>query len=158
MALLELANSVAPRARPSNSTSTPRRRDGFLASFCSVHSFCASCELFWSYVLLTTAGVSCCLYYSVSVGRHSVFRPCFFVVGVRIYNYFPGKACFMFIHFRVIFSPTLPVRRGLIVWRTFFNFSKMMYCLAFSGSRDFVSLLSFSFVDIVACRLGVSGK
>ena len=112
VAVLELANSVAPRARPSNSTSTPRRRDGFLASFCSVHSFCASCELFWSYVLPATAGVSCCLHYSVSVGRHSVFRPCLFVVGVRIYDYFPGKVCFMFIHFRVIFSPTLPVRRG----------------------------------------------
>ena len=29
-AVLELANSVAPRARPSNSTSTSSKRDGFL--------------------------------------------------------------------------------------------------------------------------------
>ena len=29
-AVLELVNSVAPRARPSNSTSTSRKRDGFL--------------------------------------------------------------------------------------------------------------------------------
>ena len=101
-AVLELANSVAPRARPSNFTSPQRRRDGFLSSVCSVHSFCASCERFWPYVLPATAGMSCCLYYSVSVGRHSGFHPCLFVVGVRIYYYCRGKACFMFIQFRVI--------------------------------------------------------
>ena len=59
-------------ARLSNSISAPRRRDVFLSS---VPSFCASCERFWPYVLHATAGVSCCLYYSVSVGRHSAFRP-----------------------------------------------------------------------------------
>ena len=59
-------------ARLSNSISAPRRRDVFLSS---VPSFCASCERFWPYVLPATAGVSCCLYFSVSVGRHSVFRP-----------------------------------------------------------------------------------
>ena len=59
-------------ARLSNSISAPRRRDVFLSS---VPSFCASCEQFWPYVLPATAGVSCCLYFSVSVGRHSVFRP-----------------------------------------------------------------------------------
>ena len=59
-------------ARLSNSTSAPRRLDVFLSS---VPSFCASCERFWPYVLPATAGVSCCLHYSVSVGRHSVFRP-----------------------------------------------------------------------------------
>ena len=61
-AVLELANSVAPRARPSNSTSTSRKRNGFLYSVCSVHSFCASCERFWPYVLPATAGVSCIVY------------------------------------------------------------------------------------------------
>ena len=86
---------LAPRTRPSNSTSTPRRRDGFRSSVCSLHSFCASCGRFWPYVLPATTGVSCCLYYSVSVGRHSVFRPCLFVVGVWIYYYFRGKACFI---------------------------------------------------------------
>ena len=79
--------------------------DSFI-SVCSVHSFCASCERVWPYVLPATAGVSCislyCLYYSVSVGRHSVFLSCLFAVGVRIYYYFRGKACDMFIHFRVI--------------------------------------------------------
>ena len=59
-------------ARLSISTSAPRRLDVFLSS---VPSFCASCERFWPYVLPATAGVSCCLHYSVSVGRHSVFRP-----------------------------------------------------------------------------------
>ena len=52
--------------------SAPRRRDVFLSS---VPSYCTSCERFWPYVLPATAGVSCCLYYSVSVGRRSVFRP-----------------------------------------------------------------------------------
>ena len=83
VAVLELANSVAPRARPSNSTSTPRRRDGFRSSVCSVHSFCASCGRFCPYVLPATAGVSCCLYYSVSVGRHSCVSPVF-VRGRRV--------------------------------------------------------------------------
>ena len=64
-----------------------------------------------------------------------------------IYYYFRGKVCFVFIHFRVIFSPALPVGRG--VWRTFFNLSKMMYRLAFCGSRHSVPLLSLSLVDIV---------
>ena len=93
-AVLELANSVMPRVRPSNSTSTPNKETWRIPFFLP---FCASCELFWSYVLPATAGVSCCLYYSVSVGRHSnlsVFRSCLFVVGVRIYSYFHGKACF----------------------------------------------------------------
>ena len=38
-AVLELANSVAPRARPSNSTSTSRKRDGsFIPSVPYIHS------------------------------------------------------------------------------------------------------------------------
>ena len=43
----------------------------------------------------------------------SAFCGCLFVVGVRIYHYFRGKACDMFIHFRVIifFSPALPLGR-----------------------------------------------
>ena len=87
--------------------------DSFI-SVCSVHSFCASCERVWPYVLPATAGVSFislyCLYYSVSVGRHSVFLSCLFVVGVRIYYYFRGKACDMFIHFRVIFFTCVTAR------------------------------------------------
>ena len=65
----------------------------------------------------------------------------------------------LYVHSLRIFSPALPVGRGVyIVWRTFLNLSKMMYRLAFSGSRHFVSSLSFSCVDIVARRLGVSWK
>ena len=126
--------------------------DSFI-SVCSVHSFCASCERVWPYVLPATAGVSCislyCLYYSVTVGRHSVFLSCLFVVGVRIYYFFRGKACDMFIHFRVIiffFHPRYRSAGGLIVWRTFLNLSKMMYRLACFGRRHFVSLLSFSLI------------
>ena len=136
---------------------TPRRRDGFRSSVWSVHSFCVSCGRFWPYVLPATAGMSCCLYYSVSVGRHSVFRLCLFMVGVWIYDYFRGKACFI-VHSlsRYFFTCVTGRPGGLIDWRIFLNLSKMMYRLAFSGSRHFVCLLSFSFVDIVARRLGVS--
>ena len=70
-----------------------------------------------------------------------------------------SRRSLLYVHSLRIFSPALPVGRGVyIVWRTFLNLSKMMYRLAFSGSGDFVSPLSFSCVDIVARRLGVSWK
>ena len=73
------------------------------------------------------------------------------VVGVRIYNYFRVDLA-AFVH------PRYRSAGGFIVWRTFLNLSKIMHRLAFSRSRHFVSLLSFSCVDIVARRLGVSWK
>ena len=85
-----------------------------------------------------------------------MFRSCLFVVGVRIYSYFRSKACFD-VHSlsRYFFTCVTARAGGLIVWRTFFNLSKMMYRLAFSGSRHFVSLSSFSFVDIVKWRVSL---
>ena len=43
-------------------TPLPRQRD-VTDSFSSIHSFCASCDRFWTYVLPATAGVRCCLFF-----------------------------------------------------------------------------------------------
>ena len=82
-----------------------------------------------------------------------MFRSCLFVVGVRIYSYVRGKACFD-VHSlsRYFFTCVTARAGGLIVWRTFFNLSKMMYRLE---GVDTASLSSFSFVDIVVRWLAI---
>ena len=89
-----------------------------------------------------------------------MFRSCLFVVGVRIYSYFRGKACFD-VHSlsRYFFTCVTARGGGLIVWRTFFNFSKMMYRLAFSGSRHCVFIVLFfcGYCGSPACDLWSDG-
>ena len=89
-----------------------------------------------------------------------MFRSCLFVVGVRIYSYFRGKACFDVHSLSRYFLTCVTARAGgLTVWRTFFNFSKMMYRLAFSGSRHCVFIILFfcGYCGSPACDLWSDG-
>ena len=82
-AVLEHTNSVAPRVKPSNSTSTPRRRDGFLFFRTFILVVTGSGRM---YYLLQLGGVV--VYFSVSVDPHSVFSPCFLLYVHSLLRYF----------------------------------------------------------------------
>ena len=79
------------------------------------------------------------------------------VVGVRIYYYFRGEACFTFIRF-AFFHPRYRLAGGFMVWRTFLNLSKMTYRLVFSGSRHFVFIILFLFRILWLADLGCIGS
>jgi len=81
--VLEHTNSVAPRVKPSNSTSTPRRRDGFLFFRTFILVVTGSGRM---YYLLQLGGVV--VYFSVSVDPHSVFSPCFLLYVHSVLRYF----------------------------------------------------------------------
>ena len=70
------------RIRPSNSTSTPKRHDGF---FSLSYIFCAicgsSCFLFEESIFIAYYRVRCYTFFSVSAGQHSKPRPC--LLGLR---------------------------------------------------------------------------
>ena len=80
-------NTIQPRARPSNSTSTPRRRDGFLL-LCTFFAQVVEGSVFpWgTHVLPTTWWVV--IYFSVSAGRVGV-SPVFVKVDFhwRVFGY-----------------------------------------------------------------------
>ena len=83
------------RIRPSNSTSTPRRHDGFffIRTVCAVLSveapaFCLR-RVFIAYYR-----VSCYIFFSVSAGQHSKPRPCLLGLMGMYYRLF-ALVCFI---------------------------------------------------------------
>ena len=136
---------------------TPRRRDGFRSSVWPVHSFCAS---LWTVlaVCITCYSWDELLFILFRFGGSAFCVSPVFVRGRRVDLLLLWRQSLLHSSFAFALFFHLRYRSagGLIDWRIFLNLSKMMYRLAFSGSRHFVCLLSFSFVDIVARRLGVS--
>ena len=103
------------RIRPSNSTSTPGRHDGFFFSFVHFCAICGcSCFLFEVSIFIAYYRVSCYIFFSVSAGQHSKSRPCLLRLRGMYYR-LCAVVCFTIFLLSLYFLLALPLC-SRIVW------------------------------------------